>query len=336
MSRPASSSPPSCAPRRILVLRPGERLGNAVLGSGLVAGLRARFPETDVDWLLAARLAPLFADNPHRVNLLPFDKRSLFTRPGHWLRFMAALRRRAYDTVIDAGHVHAPSRTALWLMRLSAAKQRVGHEHPQRRHAYTHPVRPETDAHDSVRQHGLLAAFGALSAPAAPPWVSPAPPDKQARVDAWLREKGLLRPVLLWPGSRKTDRRLALSLWEKLLVSLGNSAEFVLGWGPGEEETAAYLSERLGLPRLLALDPQGLAAFCTRACAYIGHDTGPLHLAVACGCATACLYPPGSEASRWAWPAAPHLGLALDEAALPEALDILTPWLAARYAGDGA
>jgi ADP-heptose:LPS heptosyltransferase len=320
---------PRLPPQRLLVLRPDERLGNAVLSSGLLAELRRHFPLAQIDWLVPVRYAPLFADNPYAISILAFDKRSLFTHPLRWAAFIRKLRKRAYDVAIDASHAHAPSRTAMLLALTSGAPVRIGHTHPSRPAGYTHLVDSDPHEHDFWRKRRLAAALGGASADAdIRPWVGKTPPEIERQAIAWLKSVGDRAPLLLWPGSRKPDRRLDPTLWKTLAQTLAAQGPLVIGWGPGEEAQAQALADASASLLLPPADPLLLAALCRGCAAYVGHDTGPLHLAIACGLPSACLYPPGSDAADWAWPGPEHRSLALAPDTIDAQLPLLLDWAA--------
>jgi heptosyltransferase III len=89
------------AVRRILVLRPNRRLGNALLLIPLIRELELRFPESEIELVTTGSAArAIFARFPRVTKLHVFPERS-FHDPIGVLRVIASLKRRRYDLAID-------------------------------------------------------------------------------------------------------------------------------------------------------------------------------------------------------------------------------------------
>lgn len=294
--------------RRVLVIRADERMGNLVLTTPLVEGLRSLLPGAEIDWLVARRFAGLVEDNPLGVRVLPFEKRWLFRRPVRWLRFLAGLRQSGYNLVIDASHEHALSTTGMLLALLTNAPRRFGHARGVFDRGYTHAVERATgEPHEIERKLRLLEPLG--GARGAGLWLGRPRRDSERRVLSWLGENGLLRRPLLvvWPGARKADRRWPVKSYIGLLnaLSLPGGWRAVIGWGPGEERAASEIAAACGAIPAPPTDPVELMALLMHGRAFLGNDTGPLHLAAAAGLPTFSLLP-DDAALRWGYSRAPH------------------------------
>jgi heptosyltransferase-3 len=111
--------------------------------------------------------------------------------------------------------------------------------------------------------------------------------------------------ALLNPGARKEDHRWPAAQFGALARELQQrfSLPSVVFWGPGEESLAREAVEASGGTARLAppTDLDQLAA-ALRACALaVTNDTGPMHLAVACGAPVVALFLDESGL-RWAHP----------------------------------
>jgi lipopolysaccharide heptosyltransferase I len=93
----------------------------------------------------------------------------------------------------------------------------------------------------------------------------------------------------LWPAERYAQ--IADWLWEQM-----GMASFVT-YGPGEEELARAVvrASRSGAVREFASTLKQFVALARRAALFVGADTGPLHLAAACGTPIVGLYGPTSS-----------------------------------------
>jgi ADP-heptose:LPS heptosyltransferase len=110
--------------------------------------------------------------------------------------------------------------------------------------------------------------------------------------------------VALNPGARKADHRWPALHFAGLARALrSRGVPSLLTWGPGEEALARAVAESSGGAASLAppTDLARLAALFRRAALVVTNDTGPMHLAAACGAPVlALLHAP--EGARWTHP----------------------------------
>jgi lipopolysaccharide heptosyltransferase I len=122
----------------------------------------------------------------------------------------------------------------------------------------------------------------------------------QAYINAYLADLGAGDPIVLhpaanWPSKRYEPERLvrvARELHER------TRRPVIWIWGPGEESatrslaTAAGIGSHASVPTTL---PQ-LGALLERTALFIGGDSAPLHLAVACGAPSVAIFGPTDPA----------------------------------------
>ena len=91
---------------RILLVKPSS-LGDVVHTLPVLHGLRERYPDARIDWLIAPPFAPLIEHHPDLSGVVPFD-RGRFGRIGRSLKvtgefrvFLRELRATRYDLVLD-------------------------------------------------------------------------------------------------------------------------------------------------------------------------------------------------------------------------------------------
>jgi ADP-heptose:LPS heptosyltransferase len=267
-------------PRSILVVRTDDRVGNALLTIPLVRGLQRAFPDARVDLLLAARRAQV-AEGLPGLEVIRFEKRDPFLHPLRFARFLAGLRRR-YDLAVDAAHWHAFSLTSALLSRWSARRAVVGHSRGGCDFVYQATVPPPPPG---VREIAAKLALGAaLGVPILPAAEETAlgrgPPPVAGRFAA------------INPGARKADHRWPPERFAALARGLRERHGLVpvVFWGPGErelaEEVAAKASGQLAPPTNL----EQLASAFRGAALVVTNDTGPMHLAAACGAPVLALF----------------------------------------------
>src|SRR4249920_930524 len=79
-SRPELPPPPA-AIRRVLLVRPDERIGNLVLLTPLIDAVRREWPRARLDLVVGGAMAPLMRGDPRFGDIHVFDKRALVRNP---------------------------------------------------------------------------------------------------------------------------------------------------------------------------------------------------------------------------------------------------------------
>ena len=311
---------PPQALRRVLVVRPDDRVGNVLLTIPLVRALQALLPSAQVELLLADRRACI-AEGLPGLTVVRFDKQGLFRRPLRFLRSLARLR--SYDAAIDASHWHAFSLTAALLTRWAGRRAAVGFARAPFSGIYSVSLAlPDSLLPDVLTKLALVRGLG-LEPPPSVALETALGSDAAvlARRDAELRKLGLGpgRYLALNPGGRKADHR-----WDPrcfgAVAKAAREAEprlpVLVFWGPGEEAIAAQVIEASAGAATLAppTDLSLLAAFFRGAACVVTNDTGPLHLAVACGAPVVALQR-SADAARWSHPGPRFAGVAIQGAA---------------------
>ena len=114
------------------------------------------------------------------------------------------------------------------------------------------------------------------------------------------------RTVVAHPGSGGTEKNHTPELWLRLLDRLIKERVFQrptphLLLGPAEENLYSFFKRKLE-PTLwkicLCPDKETLTALLAKACVYLGHDSGPTHLAAMLGTPTIALFR-SSDALQW-------------------------------------
>ena len=292
--------------RRVLVVRTDDRLGNALLTVPLALALRDALPAARIDLLLARRRAAV-AEGLPGLRVVPFEKTDAFRHPLRFLRFLRELRRSGYDAVIDAAHWHAFSLTSALLSRWAARGFLVGAERGAK-DFYSRTIPPPPPWAPEVEGKLLLLTGLDLPAPARPVLQTALGLDQ---MDWAGKIAAGARFVALNPGARKPDHRWPLERFAALARALGEKGvPSLVTWGPGEEPLARALVEQSAGASMLAppSDVAQLAALFRRAALVIANDTGPMHLAAACGTPVLALLN-APEGMRWAHPGPRFLAL---------------------------
>ncbi len=287
--------------RRVLVVRTDDRVGNALLTVPLALALRDALPGARIDLLLARRRASV-ADGLPGLRVVRFEKTDAFRHPVRFLRFLRGLRSADYDAVIDGAHWHAFSLTSALLSRVAARRWLVGAERGAARF-YSHAVPPPRRDVPEVEAKLLLLKGLDLAPPSRPALQTALGLERMDWAEQVARPVGP-RFAALNPGARKPDHRWPVERFAALARALhGLGVPSLVTWGPGEQALARSLVEQSAGACTLAppSDLAQLAALFRCASLVVANDTGPMHLAVACGAPVlALLHAP--EGVRWMHP----------------------------------
>ncbi len=278
-------------------------LGDVVHALPVLHGLRARYPEARIDWLISSAFAELLESHDELDELIPFDRRR-FARIGRssqptkeFVAFVQALRARRYELAID---LQGLFRTG-FLTWASGAPVRIGFRGAREAAwlFYTHRIRiDDPDMHAVDRNYRVAELLGfddlpvvfnlsltdservaarelldtaGLTGPQRVAAVVPGarwqtkvwPPERFAQAINELHKRGAVRAVLL--GSRDE-----VSLCERIVSACGLAAVNLAG-----QTSFRQLAAVLGLTDVV-----------------LCHDSAAMHLAAALKRPLVCLVGP--------------------------------------------
>ncbi len=240
-----------------------NRLGDAVLSTGLLAHLLARHPQARFTVACGPAAAGLFAHMPQLERLIVFPKRRFGL---HWLGLWAKVVRRFWHLVVDIRGSGLAWLVPAW--RRAVMRNSAGHKTAQ------------------------LAALLRLSPPPMPvAWTGP---DERA-LAAKLIPDGA--PVLaLAPTANWTGKVWPPAHFVALAAALPAMRVAVFA-GPGAFEAGLAAPVLAALPGAIDLTGRltlAEAVACLQRCAlFVGNDSGLMHLAAAAGTPTLGLFGPG-------------------------------------------
>ena len=276
-------------PRRILILCL-DNLGDLVFASALAPPLRTRFPAAHLALWCKAYTKPvgmMFPGVDQVYAADPFWDRSPLRGKGNlvpYLRTLLAVRRHRYDTaIVVSSHWRVPATAAV-----AGIPVRIGREHRRNRRFLTDALPPEDRTQLAVRDLGrLLGPLGIRDVPRNYR-LDPAPlADRQRRLAPRV---GVERVAAVNPFAGSRDKCLPISDWVRVAASLPTVGLTPLWLGSASELAAVRsASGSTATGGWLFADELGddsiddMAALITLSVIYLGHDSGPLHIASALG-----------------------------------------------------
>jgi ADP-heptose:LPS heptosyltransferase len=287
-TRPGGPLPvgPQRAPEAVLVLR-FSSLGDVVLTAPAVEALHNAWPTTRILFAVKAELAPLVRNSPFVHEVLPLER-------SDGVRSLAA-RAREVGAVLD---LHGKVRSQL--LRLLLRKPSVVWH--KRDFADTVAVkllrRPyHAKMRIADRYHAAVEALVGRPLPRGRLryFLGPDEAERAARV---LREAGVepSRPrVALFPGATRNTKQWPVERFGELARRiLGSGFQVVVGGSAAEaglcREVVSLAPGAADVSGRFALDVLG--GFLAGSAAFVGNDSGPMHVARALGVPTLAFFGP--------------------------------------------
>jgi ADP-heptose:LPS heptosyltransferase len=299
-----TAQPASGDPQRVVLVRLDERVGNLITLQSLIDALQQKLPGVHLGLLASTRAAQVTRSLEGIDRLFELDKRWFFSRPFAWRKVIGDVRRDGYQVAIDASAWAEFSFTHAALAYYSGAPVIVGTDRGRDPGFHTHLVCPgPVDEYEQKQRMRLLGPLGIRMHP--PALRTSLGAEQVKKWAGWLTKAGLSRPRIgIWPGARKHHTRWPAAFFARLAGRLEGGR--VVLWGPGEEhlrdELTGGISGSVTAPQTGLADLAGLLRGLDL---LVCNDTGPMHLAVAAGTPTVCLFTSG-KSSRWGHPY-PHV-----------------------------
>ena len=303
--------PPTLAETKsILVIRLDE-IGDAVMTTPLLRELRHAAPQAWITLVVNPTNLNLFETCPHADEVLAYDWRSpgRFQHVRRQRRALALAKTHLWKRRFDLALLPRwdyDEYNATFLAYLSGAQRRVGYSDDVAAHKsarksgfnllLTRRLDDSALKHEVERDLALLTAIGVEI--------------HEDRLEVWpLEEDRALARRILQQGGASGRMLIGIgpsggSSWLKQwpverFVELcrrlheQHGASFVIVGGPGDAHIAKALSAALGSAAIDAIGTTTLrqtAALLERCDLYIGNDSGPMHLAAACGVPVVALF----------------------------------------------
>ena len=295
--------------KRILIIKQSS-LGDVIHTFPLVHALKRRYPSVFVGWVVERGFASL-VDQDNAVNAvypihIPSTSDPQAGRWAYWQAFSATLatlhrlqrqfRLQPYDMVLD---LHASFRSGL-LGLTNPGGLRVGFADAREGNTwFQHRLVDNIDGHEhAIAKNLLFCRVFDCEAEAEDFYLCTSPED-QARVGRFLDEAGISpgdRVVYVNPTARWQSKFWLTARWSQLCDQLLEAGVQPVFGGSGSD--SLYISEITGAMAGKAVVAAGRlsltesVALMKRAVAYVGLDTGPMHIAAMTGTPVVALFGP--------------------------------------------
>lgn len=288
------------APRRILVVKL-DHLGDVVLATPATRALRVRYPEASIDALVHPGSAVVLAGNPSITRILTYrSPRFARGRAADGLSRLREIARARYDTLVE---LRGDERTLL-LPFLCGATRRVDRGAARIRHALRRlrPGTPRVIHEVEANLEVVLPLIGPRSAGATRPALEVrVDPEARASMLRKLADRGIradARLVVIHPGAAwrprawRSERFGAVADWilghyDATVVLIGSEDE------RGVEDEVRRSIQRSPVHALAGrMTLEEVTALLEMSALFLGNDSGPAHLASACGVPSIVLFGP--------------------------------------------
>jgi lipopolysaccharide heptosyltransferase I len=312
MQRPIASLRPA---DRVLIVRLGA-VGDVLRSLPALRQLRAAFPAAHLAWIVEDLCAPLLEGHPDLDQVFMLARSELrraAASPREMTRLLGRLREQfrtaRYDVAVD---LQSSFKSGM-LTGLTGAARRVGYAPGFCREAsflFTTEWLPLSSPWlNRVEKHlEMASALGSRRLDPAPPPLPERAGDGEAAAAILAGALPQSEPsIVISPG---VSRRQSFKMWPAgnyvrlvTLIRRTMSLRPLIVWGPGEEDLAGSIVRGAGGDALLAprTSLRVLAALLRRSSAFVGADTGTMHLAWIVGCPVVALFGPTDPRLNAPW-----------------------------------
>ena len=300
-------------PRRILIVRQHNQMGDMICATPALRAIRTAFPDAELALVTAPVNVEVVRHNPNLDRILTFDQK-MWRNPVRLSRFAGQVRGWGAELALVLGSVSF-SVTSAAIALLSGARYVVGPDSTPfgwdfSRHAFSleMPASPELDRPAVEHSLAPLAGIG-ITTDDLSTVVVPAP-EEQNKADRIMAELDLQDGFwALHPGAGKGQNVWPPERFAEMAARAANSGRQVLILhGPADGVVLAQLRDVLGEEpgRGIRVAPPAsvgtAAALLLRADRFLCNDTGIMHVAGAVGVPTVALFGP-TDPDLWKPPA---------------------------------
>jgi heptosyltransferase I len=273
-------------------------IGDVVHALPVSYALKKCFPASHITWVVEKPAYDLLTNNPYIDEIIIFDKPRFKSLAGLWQsapNFVRLLRSRRFDVALDLQAIFKGAAIAY----LSGAPERLVYCNTRElSHILSRRVCGENrNGHVVERYLDVVRALGCTVDKAVFPLVITEGEAAAAQAIASQAGLNVSQPyILLSPGANWPNKRWPTRFFAALAAKLDGAGVIpVLTGGPGDRALAAEIQAAAHIP---LVDLTGktslkqLAYLIKEGRAFVGGDTGPMHLAAALATPVIALHGP--------------------------------------------
>ena len=258
--------------KKVLIIQTAF-LGDVILATPIIANLKLKFPEAEIDFLVKKGNEELLNNHPDLMQVFTFDKKK---KRSEILRLIQLFRKNQYDLVIN---LHRFASSGL-LTVLSGAKRKIGFQKNPFSFLYSkaYPHQMDQGLHEVDRTLNRISDL--LIPTVRRPALYPKDSDLKSVEEFQKQAYYCLAPASVWFTKQAPE-----AVWVQLMKQLNETgASIYLIGGPEDKnlldkiiETSAVKAVNLA-GKLSIMQSAALMKGATRA---FVNDSGPLHIASA-------------------------------------------------------
>lgn len=277
-------------PKRILVIRQHDQLGDFLLSTPVFRALRAFYPSAEISVVARPYSAALATHNRYIDQVIVFHDQFRQWNLSYASQFWRQLR-QDFDLAVVLNTV-SHSLSSDLIARFSGARFILGSDQPRfaglEHNFFYNLIAPYRDLPlpQSEKNLDIVRAIGADTADHSEHMTLLQEERQHAaerlQKSGWNAERPL---VALHPGAGKILNRWPAQYFAQVANRLAamSNCQFFVTWGPAEDELATNLMQNLQTEAISfqCRDIRELAAILSHASLFICNDTGVMHLAAA-------------------------------------------------------
>jgi len=272
--------------KKILCIKP-RGIGDIILSTIVLENLKAVFPHSEINYLTEEFAKRAVENNPFVSKILTFNKKDFI------LSIIRKVRKEKYDLVFD---FWSNPKTAQ-ITFLSGAKYRVGYEKRGRKYAYNFIGKAGTMGEHAAEDN--LVLLKAIDVPiTSKRIIYQTTKAEKTFAEKFFSELNNQDQLIIGiiPSGGWESKRCDPVKWIEICEEIQKKykTQFIILWGPGDEEDKNIIYERLKPPPLIA--PKSnfgeLSALIENCDMIIANDSGPMHVSAALGKPTLGIFGP--------------------------------------------
>jgi len=280
-------------------------IGDVVHTLPSLAALKGHFPDAHITWVIEEAAADLIKNHPYLDRVIVSHRKQWITnlknikKIGPTLKeirqFIAALRERRYDMVID---FHGLFKSAM-IVGISGAKRKIGYNSLQELSGLflNEKIYEDTEKHAVDRYLNLPRYLGADVE--SPEFLIPLREENRRRVDTLLKAHKIdegkpfvaVNPVAFWKTKLWEEKKFA-ELCDRIAGELKTNVVFTGGKNDDVVERIQYMMNFYSANLTGKTSLRDLAYLYELASVVVTTDSGPMHIAAAVGTPTVALFGP--------------------------------------------